>query len=337
MTKRNLARLATAICLAASLAGCSDLGKSIRPTGYGELSTTSLGFGAIAIGDSLQQPFYLINVGGAELDGSIGAASGPFSVISGGGAFALSPGESLAVEVQFRPLSPGTFTCALSSGSKNPSVTLSGSGVSVAANAVCDESVASLDFGEVTTGQSSDLSFDIRSVGTDTLSVNVISLCSTFSIVGGGGPNAIPPGDSLVVTVRFSPTTTGSVSCGADLGAVCGDVSLNGTGVSPPITVHFANDIQPIFTANCTSCHGVAGNGGMDLRAGVSYANIVNVVSQGYAPAVRIKPYDTGASVLYGKITNSGQYGGGMPPTGPISTAQRTLIHDWIVEGAPDN
>jgi len=109
-------------------------------------------------------------------------------------------------------------------------------------------------------------------------------------------------------------------------------------GVPDPATVSFAADIQSIFTARCVVCHGPpAPNAGMNLSAGVSYANLVGVVSTGYAPARRIVPGDTTASVLFNKVFGTGRYGATMPLGGSLSQAERHLIRTWIVEGAQNN
>ena len=64
--------------------------------------------------------------------------------------------------------------------------------------------------------------------------------------------------------------------------------------------------------------------------------NLVNVPSPGYS-AVRVKPFDPAASVLYGKVTGTA-YGARMPLSGqPLSGPEQTLIRTWILEGAHNN
>jgi hypothetical protein len=92
--------------------------------------------------------------------------------------------------------------------------------------------------------------------------------------------------------------------------------------------VDFDTEIQPIFTANCSGCHG--NNGGLSLAAGQSYNNLVDVTSQGYAPALRVASGDPAASVLYTKLTNSGAHGGQMPPSAALSAENIALINTWI-------
>ena len=66
--------------------------------------------------------------------------------------------------------------------------------------------------------------------------------------------------------------------------------------------VDYEADIQPIWDNNCTSCHVYGHSSGLNLNtSGVSYNNLVDVVSQNYAPALRVATGDPGA-VLYAGI-----------------------------------
>jgi cytochrome c553 len=96
-------------------------------------------------------------------------------------------------------------------------------------------------------------------------------------------------------------------------------------------SVNFDTQIQPIFTANCVRCHG--GSGGLFLTSGASYNNLVGVISQNYAPAVRVASGDLTNSVMYNKINNTGVYGGVMPQdAGRMSQANIDLIATWIAQ-----
>lgn len=103
-----------------------------------------------------------------------------------------------------------------------------------------------------------------------------------------------------------------------------------------PDPVSFATQIQPIFTASCVGCHGSGGNGGLDLREGQAYGNLVGVDSQGYA-GKRVMADEPANSVLYLKMSGDSSTGTRMPPTGLLPQAQRDLVRDWIAEGAQDN
>lgn len=109
-----------------------------------------------------------------------------------------------------------------------------------------------------------------------------------------------------------------------------------GTG-DPPAVNDYESAVQSIWNRSCgPACHGVGGNGGLDLRPGESHGNLVGVVSLAYG-APRIVSGDPAASVLFNKITDTGLYGGSMPAAGPaLTTVDIEMIRAWIVGGAPD-
>ncbi len=107
----------------------------------------------------------------------------------------------------------------------------------------------------------------------------------------------------------------------------------------PEGPIDFERDIQPIFNQSCalSGCHsGPNPTGNMSLEEGVSYQNIVKVVSFGYAPALRVYPGFPDSSVLYHKVSYSGRYGQGMPPTAPLPSDEVQLIKQWIKELGQD-
>jgi hypothetical protein len=84
-------------------------------------------------------------------------------------------------------------------------------------------------------------------------------------------------------------------------------------------TIHFQADIQPIFNANCLSCHGATK--APDLRDGKSYAALTK-------GAFITPPGET--SKLYTKMTGSDH-----SPRSGDTDKQKVLI--WINQGALKN
>ena len=64
---------------------------------------------------------------------------------------------------------------------------------------------------------------------------------------------------------------------------------------------NYDSKIQPIFDANCTSCHGNSGD--LNLEQGVSYDNMVNQ-SSSYGGFI-VNPGDKGSSSLYQKLVGN--------------------------------
>jgi len=142
----------------------------------------------------------------------------------------------------------------------------------------------------------------------------------------------IPPGSSVVVNVSFNPQTGGAKPCAIAVGPGIPDVGVTGSATA---LVSYAADIQPIFNSSCTSCH--PPQSGLDLTPGVSYGNLVNHVSLGYAPAIRVVPNDPTNSVLYRKIAGTG-FGGRMPEgPNPLPQVLIDKVRNWILQGALNN
>ena len=89
--------------------------------------------------------------------------------------------------------------------------------------------------------------------------------------------------------------------------------------VNPADSVYFQTMVQPIFTANCITCH--RGSRDPDLRAGNSYASLT---SGGYVDL----PAES--SKLYSKITSGSHTAFTLP-----EEKQKILI--WITQGAKNN
>jgi len=117
-------------------------------------------------------------------------------------------------------------------------------------------------------------------------------------------------------------------ACYKDIGPIEGEIQIPEDGIS------FSQNIQPIFDQSCVNCHPSSGN--LDLRAGNSYNNLVNVPASGYS-GILVVPGDPDNSILYKKIDGSGAYGSNMPVGGSLSASQINMIEQWILEGAPDN
>ena len=203
--------------------------------------------------------------------------------------------------------------------------------------AKCEIRPTSIDFGNVAVAQASEQTVLITNVGDVSLTANVSLSCTDFTFVAGGGVHALAPGEALAVTVRYTATASRPSSCTILTDLPCSQIVASANGFVPA-TVSFTTDIQPIFTTTCMVCHAPPQlSGNMDLSPGAGYGSLVNVVSSGYPPAVRVVPGDPTLSVLYHKVFGTGQYGSAMPLGGTISQSDLTKIQTWIAEGARNN
>lgn len=110
------------------------------------------------------------------------------------------------------------------------------------------------------------------------------------------------------------------VIVGAGLLYSCEKYSYNPPAVDPNATYSLSKDIQPLFNANCITCHG--GRVTPDLREGKSYTSLTR---GGYVQ----KPAEN--SRLYVQITTD-------PDHKKILTETEKLrIRYWIEQGAKNN
>ena len=82
-----------------------------------------------------------------------------------------------------------------------------------------------------------------------------------------------------------------------------------------------------LFTPSCTGCHGAGGSAGLDLRAGQSFSNLVNVPAT-TLPGNRVLPFNPDQSALVIQLANGHR---------SVSTANQNNIRNWISAGALNN
>lgn len=107
--------------------------------------------------------------------------------------------------------------------------------------------------------------------------------------------------------------------------------------IAPFADVDFEADIQPLFNGNCLGCHGDGAVGGLDLRAGQSYANLINVRSGSNPERLRADPFNPANSTLFLSVNCENPGGPGFqmfdPKLGPLDLEERALVRDWINQG----
>jgi hypothetical protein len=128
------------------------------------------------------------------------------------------------------------------------------------------------------------------------------------------------------------------------LASACGDEKRLPTqpGDGGPVseTATFTRVQAEVFNPTCgiAGCHqGPASQAQEGLvLSGDAYSVIVSVRANQNASIFRVTPGDPANSYLWRKIT-PGQpiVGDRMPQTGSITEAQRQLLTDWILRGAP--
>ncbi len=136
------------------------------------------------------------------------------------------------------------------------------------------------------------------------------------------------------ITVVFAASLLASGLMLAGPGALAGEPSgCEDLGEFPEAPgVDFENEIQPILDS-CTGCHGENGQGGLDLRPGESWGNLVDQPSLSNPDRLRVAPFDPEESSLFLAVNCEDPGGPGFQMPG-VDLEARALIRDWIAQGA---
>jgi hypothetical protein len=129
---------------------------------------------------------------------------------------------------------------------------------------------------------------------------------------------------------------------GCDQPCAAGTSCDGGTCVCAADPVSFAEVIEPLFADNCTAmgCHGFpVPQAGLDLRAGNSYADMVDVVADQCDGRMLVAPGDAASSYLVDKLRGVDLCSGTqMPKAGEsLPAADIAAIEAWICHGALEN
>jgi hypothetical protein len=199
----------------------------------------AISFGTVATAQTQDQAITISNAASStgNLIGSLSISGTGFTLPGGGGSYNLAPGQSKTVIVRFSPLSAFSYTGLVrishnATGTSSPiNVSLSGTGHNAVSISV---DPSSLNFGTVKVGQSSDQTFAITnpSASTQTLTGSVyMNIVGTgFTFISGSGSFSLPPGQSRIVMIRFTPSM-------ADYHAGSVLISHNAQNILTPISV----------------------------------------------------------------------------------------------------
>ncbi len=208
----------------------------------GVLSTSdsSLDFGRVQINGTGTQPETLTNSGGADVTITQAKVSGTgFSVTGLNLPLTLNPGRSFTFGAAFNPTSGGNFTGSIlvvsDASDSNLTITLAGTASAPGQLAV---SPATLNFGNVTVGQSKSLTASLTATGSSITVSSANMSTSEFTISGLTLPLTLTAGQSASFTVNFKPQASGAASANGSFNSNASNPSvaqaLSGTGVAAP-------------------------------------------------------------------------------------------------------
>ena len=103
--------------------------------------------------------------------------------------------------------------------------------------------------------------------------------------------------------------------------------------------VSFKKDVLPALQDSCLACHYDKNEmPGLDLSTASAYTDLVNRKSFLNPTSVLVRPSSPAKSFLFEKLSAKPRVGAAMPPYGkPLTPAQKTLLVQWIQQGAKDN
>jgi hypothetical protein len=328
-----MATVSLSSCAGYTTNATSGNGGGVGTSGGGVLtpSPASLAFGNVAVGSTATLSVSVTNTGTGTVDISGAAVSGGvFTVIGGAPTSTLAVGQSTSVEVQFAPTSmtPATGALTVSSDATNATLAIALTGTGL--EAVPGFSPASLNFNNVTVGQTSSQNVTLSNSGNTDLSITAASVTGTgFAISGLSLPATIAANGSATFSVQFTPqlttgvtgaihftdngigspqtfTMTGSaVAAGSTLGANPGSFNFNNVvvGSNSSQTITLTNSGNASITINSVTAGG-AGFSASGITAGqMIAAGGTATFSAGFAPTA---PGAVSGSITIGSTaTNS--------------------------------
>ncbi len=191
-------------------------------------SVKSIAFGDVPLGGFRDTAVTITNNGVAVLN--------IFGIVSTGNSFSvrktsanLSPGQSLLDTLRYTPsaLGPASGKIVITSNASPPADTLdvAGSGIG---EPVLHMAIRSVSFGEVKIGQTKDTTISIANSGTDTLKISGAAAVSA-PFTAKPSVRVVPPGESFIDTLTFSPAAIGPVHA-----SIC---IISNSGTSPDTLV----------------------------------------------------------------------------------------------------
>ncbi|MBN1950422.1 MAG: choice-of-anchor D domain-containing protein [Bacteroidales bacterium] len=176
-------------------------------------------FGDVLPGDTVKLIVDLENTGLEALEiqstSLVGINPAAFSLLNGGGAQILAPGDTAGILIGFNPVSGGVKYAALSISSNDPDenpalVILTGNCLAPEIEVSSD----AIDFGQAYIGTELDDTLTVRNTGTNELSIVSSDIsgshASAYTLVNSSGSEILGPGEQKAFILRFSPLTTGT-------------------------------------------------------------------------------------------------------------------------------
>ena len=221
----------------------ASLSASATAVTLGKLSPSPspLDFGNTNVGSHQTTTVTLSNSGGTDVIITSAAMSGAgFSMSSLALPLTIKSGTSSSATMTFAPAGMGNFTgsvtFATSADQTNATVVLNLSGMGVAPGTL-SPNPATLAFGNVQVGNSTNLSETLTNTGGSSVTISqVSSSAAAFSISGLTLPLTLTPNQSVTFTATFTPISAGAASGSLSVASNASNsplnIALSGTGTA---------------------------------------------------------------------------------------------------------
>jgi hypothetical protein len=210
------------------------------------ISSASHDFGNVTVNTVANAALTLTNSGAASLNISRIAISGTgFEASAIKAPTTVPAGGNVVVDLTFSPKTSGSFSGAVTVSSDDPktptaTVALAGTATNQSIGKLI-ATPAALNFNNVQEGSTASSVTTLKNVGAANVTLSQINLSgSGFSTSGIATPVLVVPGESLTLTVKYSPTTTRATSGDISLVSAQGgitSVSVSGTVSQSALTL----------------------------------------------------------------------------------------------------
>jgi hypothetical protein len=224
------------------------------------ISPRSVNFGSVTVGTSGPVSTVVVTNGSQRSLSilNVNSTSPQFVVLSPTMPLTVEARQSASFEVEFQPNGVGTFAGSIvvslenrGRGTSPLSVAVSGTAIAPALTYALSTSASSVSFPSTLVGSSTSQSISFTNSGSGTLTISQVTVSgAAFAVSGFSGTVSLASGNSISLTVTFTPTALGAlvgtitiVSSAPNSPAT---ISLSGTGVQPqislvPSSVSFSN------------------------------------------------------------------------------------------------
>lgn len=191
------------------------------------VSPAALNFGSVNVGASSSQSVAIVNTGtSAVIVSQASAAGAGFAISAPSLPVTLAAGQSMALPVMFAPAAGGTAagSVSITSSAGTSEVALSGLGGTFQLAA----SPSSVSFGNIKMGGSASQAVSLANTGNSTVIISQATASAGFTLSGLALPVTLAAGQSISLSVAFSPGSAGNTA---------GSISIVSNAVDSPLSV----------------------------------------------------------------------------------------------------